>query len=111
MCIESRTETCRARGARPSWGTAIEWTRNMNMRGREPAAQGPSDDTLFPVGASVVVTGGVHIGDHGTVIDMDPDLRPAMVWVDFHGAGQCLVAGHELVAIGPVSETDPHSDL
>ncbi len=51
----------------------------------------------FPDGLRVRVTGGQYAGDHGEVINRDPDLRPGSVWVTLHAAGTHLVPGYRLV--------------
>lgn len=50
----------------------------------------------FPDGTRVVVTGGRYDGDHGTVVNRAPDLRPGSVWVELVSAGTHLVPADRL---------------
>ncbi|WP_218951878.1 hypothetical protein [Amycolatopsis anabasis] len=73
-----------------------------------PDARKPGEPfkAAFPTGARVEVAGGQFAGDHGTVIDASPDLRPGSVWVNLHHAGRHLVPGIRLEVIGTVEEVE-----
>lgn len=57
-----------------------------------------SDESWFPDGTHVFVTGGRFDGDHGNVVSRAPDLRPGSAWVTLALTGTHLVPTSRLVA-------------
>ncbi|QRP50352.1 hypothetical protein [Amycolatopsis sp. FDAARGOS 1241] len=59
------------------------------------------DHRHFPTGSSVEVVSGQYAGDRGTVLDMEPGLRPRSVWVALDAAGTHLIPGVRLTRFPP----------
>jgi hypothetical protein len=66
-------------------------------------------DSWFPDGTHVFVAGGRYSGEHGSVVNRLPDLRPGSAWVALSRTGTHLVPTCRLVACDHQHDCE-HSD-